>query len=624
MLTTMREKAQGTFAKGMLVAICGTFALWGIQNYMGGGSEPPVVSIGGKDFFQRDVNKAYEKYRQNFQGMNVDETSLKKQALDKLIKDEVLLQYVHAEDLAVTDASVKTFIKTLPYFQTNGKFDDQQYKKLLSSQKMSSAQFTGEIKNALLMEQFQHSITESSFATPYDVEGFFKIHNQLRDVSYLTITPQKPTEQPSDDEVTQYYQQHQDAYKVPEQVSVEYVELTSDEMAKTIVVTDDKIKAFYDEQIDQYTTPERRKISHILFAINSKQDEKTALTKAAASQEALKAKDFAVLATEISDDKKSATEGGDLGFFNTGDLEKTIEDAAKLLKKGEVSKPIKSAFGYHLIKLTELEAAVIKPYDSVKADVTKAYQKIQSEDAFFKAGETLTEVSYQNPDSLQAAADALKLPIKKSTLFTKDKGDGIAADEKIRTMAFSEEVLQGNNSTPVEISADRIAVLHKLDHKPSTTRELKDVKSEVIAAIFINKAKQQATDTAQKIKERLLTGTNIEAIAAENKLTVQKLPGFSRNNTTVPELLNQAVFKAAKPLAGKATAILVTLPTGENIVASITKVTDGVMSEDDKKKMELATKNIAKAIGQNEFEAVLGSLQADTDVAIATPKPIAP
>ncbi|WP_394753337.1 SurA N-terminal domain-containing protein [Crenothrix sp.] len=624
MLTTIREKAQGTFAKGMLVAICCAFALWGIQNYMSNGSEPPVVSVGDKDFYQRDVNKAYEKYSQNLQGMNIDEQELKKQALDKLIKDEVLLQYVHDEGLVVTDESVRTFIKTLPYFQTNGKFDDQQYKKLLSSQRMSSAQFVNEIKNALIMEQFQRSITESSFATKYDIESFFKIHNQQRDVAYVTIAPQKLTEQPSDEEITKYYQQHQDVYKIPEQISVEYVELTSDDMAKTIQVTDEKTKAFYDEQIDQYTTPERRKISHILFAINSKQDDKTALAKATAAQEALKTKDFSALATEVSEDKKSGKEGGDLGFFNTGDLEKSIEDAAKALKKGEVSKPVKSAFGYHLIKLTELESAVVKPYNTVKAEVAKAYQKAQSEDAFFKAGETLTEVSYQNPDSLQPATDALKLPIKKSGLFTKDKGDGIAADEKVRTMAFSEEVLQGNNSTPIEMSADRVVVLRKLEHKPSATRELKEVKADVVAAILADKAKQQAADKAQKIKTLLLAGGAIDTIAAENKLPVQKLPGFTRTSTAVPEAVSQAIFKAAKPVAGKATATAVTLPTGENIVISITKVIEGVMSEADKKKLDLATKNIAKAVGQNEFEAVLSSLQADTDVSIAKQKPVAP
>jgi peptidyl-prolyl cis-trans isomerase D len=338
----------------------------------------------------------------------------------------------------------------------------------------------------------------------------------------------------------------------------------------------------------------------------------------------LKTKDFAALAAEVSDDKKSGKEGGDLGFFNAGDLEKSIEDAAKALKKGEVSKPVKSAFGYHLIKVTELEPAVIKPFDSVKADVTKAYQKAQSEDAFYKAGETLTEVSYQNPDSLQPAADALKLSIKKSALFTKDKGEGIAADEKIRSMAFSEEVLQGNTSTPVELSADRVAVLRKLEHHPSAVRELKEVKQDVVTAILTDKAKQLAADKAQKIKERLLAGESIDAIATENKLQVKKLVGFTRNNTSVPEQLNQAIFKAAKPVAGKPTATTVALPTGENIVVSITKVADGVMSEEDKKKMDLATKNIAKAVGQNEFEAVLSSLQAGADISIADPKATTP
>lgn len=620
MLTKIRENAQGAFAWGILIVICVPFALWGIQNYLDTGEEAPVASVGDKDFFQRDVNKAYEQYSQNLQGMTIDEQSLKSQALGKLIKDEVLLQHVHSKGLVTTDDTAREFIQSLPYFQAEGKFDDKRYKTMLSSQKMSSGEFVNRIKNALIMEQFQRSIIDSSFATKYDVESFFKIQNQQRDLAYVTVSVQKTAEQPADEEIAAYYQLHQDSYQTPEQASVEYLELALEDIAKTITVTDEKLKAFYDEQKDQYTTAERRKISHILFTVNDKIDDKTALDKAVKAKGELVNKDFAVVAAEVSEDKLTAKKGGDLGLFNVGVMEKSFEDAASTLKLGEVSNPVKSAFGYHLIKVTELIPGETKPFEVVKAELTKAYQKAQAETAFYETGERLTEMSYENPDNLKAAADALSLMVKKSAMFTKDKGEGIAADEKIRSAAFTEEVLKGNNSTPIELGTDRLVVLRLLEHKAATVRALTEVKQDIVATLLADKASHQAIEKAKQIKAKLQAGESIQSLAAENKLQLKVIAGLTRNKEDVPMPLSQAIFKAAKPVADKPSVFIVELPAGEQAVVSLSKVNLGVMTEDDKKQLELATKNIAKAFGQTEFNALVNSLQAEANVSVKAPK----
>lgn len=622
MLTTIREKAQGTFAWIILIIICVPFALWGIQNYVDTGKEAAVASVGDKDFYQRDVNKAYEQYAQNFQGMTVDEQLLKQQSLDKLIKDEVLLQYAHAEGLVATDSSTRAFIETLPYFQTDGKFDDKRYKSLLTSQRMSSAEFVSKIKSALIMEQFQRSIIDSSFATQYAIDNFFNIQNQQRDVDYVTVAVEKITTQPSDQDIAAYYQQHQAEYKIPEQVSVEYVELSLGDIAKKIVVTDDKLRSYYEEQKEQYSTPERRKISHILFAVNAKTDDKTALAKALKAQQDLNSKDFSAIAAEVSDDKLTAKKGGDLGLFIVGSMEKSFEEAASALKAGEVSKPVKSSFGYHLIKVTELVAGDVKAFESVKSEVTKAYQKAQAENGFYEAGEKLTQMSYENPDNLLTVSEALSLTVNKSGLFAKDKGDKIAAEQKIRDAAFTEEVLQGNNSAPIELGADRLVVLRLLERKPAAVRELNAVKREVIIALNSDKASKKTLEKANKINQRVQAGEAIQKVAGDLKLAVKESIGLTRSKNALPEQLSDAIFKAAKPVAGKATTFAVGLPTGEQVVVSLKKVTLGIISDDDKKRMELAKKNLAKAFGQSEFNAMLASLQANADVSIkAQPKP---
>ena len=229
MLLKIREKSQGVFSWAILILICVPFTLWGIQNYMGGGSESAIVTVGDKEFFQDDINRAYSQYSQNQTGQNIDESSLKKQAVAKLIQDEVLFQHVTSEGLAITDASARDFIKRLEYFQTEGKFDNDKYKTLLSAQRMSAGEFVGRIKKALVMEQFQNAIIQSGFSTQVDIDSFFKIQNQTRDVETLTIELSKSTEEPTTEEIDAYYQENSKLFLTEKQVSIEYVELALDD-----------------------------------------------------------------------------------------------------------------------------------------------------------------------------------------------------------------------------------------------------------------------------------------------------------------------------------------------------------------------------------------------------------
>jgi peptidyl-prolyl cis-trans isomerase D len=618
MLTKIREKAHGIFAQVLLLGMCVAFGLWGIQSYTDSSKESAVASVGNKDFYQRDVKQAYEQYSQQFQQMGIDEQMLKEQALTQLIRDEVLLQYTHKQNLVASDEVTRDYIKAIPNFQVNGKFDEGQYKAILNSQHMTSAEYVSRIKNSLVTRQVMESVVTSNFTTDYDIENFFKVKNQQRDVDYVTITIPSLTEQPSEADITSYYQQHQDQFQIPEQLSIEYVELSLSELAKKVEVTDEKLKAFYEEQKDSFTAPERRKISHILFTVNDKVDDKTALEKANKAKQDLAGKDFATLAKEISDDKVTAKTGGDLGLFNAGAMEKPFEDAVMTLKAGEVSNPVKSKFGYHLIKVTELTAAGIKPFDSIKDEVKNAYQKAQAETLFYESSQTLSNMSFEHPDSLQNVAEALSLTINKTALFTKDKGEDIAAEDKIRGAAFSEEVLQGNNSAPVELGADRLVVLRQLEHKEAAAKDLKGVKAQISALLLLDKAKLQAATKAKQIVARLQVGETLQAVAAEQKLDIKKATGLTRGGKTdlSPQLAN-AAFKTAKPVGDKATVSLVPLETGEQVILSLTKVTAGTMSEDDKKKLEMAKKEIANAVGQNELETLLNSLQSSADISIS-------
>ena len=343
------------------------------------------------------------------------------------------------------------------------------------------------------------------------------------------------------------------------------------------------------------------------------------MQRAIKAKQALAEKSFADVAAELSDDKLTAAKGGDLGLFNIGVMEKSFEDAVATLALNEVSGPVKSAFGYHLIKVTELVAGKIKPLNEVKEELTLAFQRAEAEAIFYELGETLTELSYENPTSLQAVSDALGINSVKTELFSRQ----IVADEAVIfsqqavvNMAFSEDVLKGNNSEPVEIGSDKLVVLRIVEHKPAEAKTLDEVKTPISFVLLNNKARQVTLDKAEKIKQALLEGGETKVVAEENGLKVEYFAKLTRANGELDWQLNQAIFKAAKPVADKATTLLVASPTGAQTIVSILSVAEGVMTESDKAKKALAVNNIAKAFGQADFNSVIANLRAGADVLV--------
>jgi peptidyl-prolyl cis-trans isomerase D len=587
-----------------------------LQNYTDGGQESAVVIVGDKEFVQRDVNQAYAQFKQQYADVQIPEEILRTQAIEKLIRDELLLQHVTAEKLIISDETVRVFIASLQYFQRDGKFDKKQYESMLGQQGMSSAQFVNRIRKALLMEQFQKAVTETSFVSEQSIERFFKIQNQTRDIEYLTLKLQAVTTVPTAEEINAYYLQQAAAFQTTEQVSVEYVELSLTSLMEEFDQTAEQIQAYYEDNIALYTTKERRKISHILFAKSSDTTIEQALANAQAAKLRLVQESFADLAAELSDDTLTAKNGGDLGLFEIGVMEPDFEKAATQLKAGEVSEPVKSGFGYHLITVTELVPTATKTLAEVKAEVTEAVQRAEAETTFYELGEVLTEVSFESSDNLQVVADEVGLQIKQVEFFTRDAGEGIASEVAVRNVAFSEAVLQGNNSEPVELGDDRLLVLRLKEHQPAESRPLADVQEIIIAAIQVSQAEQKTEQQADNIKQQLLSGTSFDEIATGLDLNIEKVSGLARDSKDISAQLNQAVFKAAKPVAGQSTVVVVASLTGDQTVVNLLAVTDGVKTAEDAEKAKLAVANIARALGQSDYAAVIDGMRSSTRVSI--------
>ncbi len=624
MLQTIRDRAQGIFAWIILILIIVPFALWGIQNYFDTGKEKPIAVVGDREFFERDLLRLYEQQYARFSD-RYDEAELKRQALERLVDDEVLFQTAREKRLTVSDAQVARFIRTLPFFQTDGKFDEEKYQRLLAAQGLTTAGFVSQVRRALLLEQLRRSVTDSAFATEPEAERFYRLQNQQRKVSYVILPLPDQTVEVGDAEIRSYYEQHRDRFLTPEQVTIEYLTLSVDDIARTIQPSEADLKRYYEEQRQAFAVPEKRRIRHILIAVPENADEKTrqqALAKAREIRQRLLAgEDFAKLAREYSDDPGSKAKGGDLGFVRRGVLEKHFEKVAFSLPEDEISEPVETPFGYHIIQVTEIRPAEIKPFEAVKRQILEAVRRQEAENRFYQLGEQLAQLAYENPQSLEPAATALGLQIQTTGPFSREKGEGIAADPKIRAAAFNSEVLEGNNSEPVELEDGRVVVLRVKEHYPAKQRPLEEVRDRIAAELRRQKAGRRLAQQADAWLAELKQGTRLEDIAARAKAqveTVRLRRDPAPENPDVAELV-EPVFQAPKPKQDAPVFLKVPLHDGRRALVAVTEIQEGNYADLESREKQTLRDNLARMFGLLSFKEYQKQLRRRIEVKIDWP-----
>ena len=623
MLQTIRERAQGVFAWVILLMICIPFAFWGIQNYFGTGQEQPVVVVGKKEIFQRDVVRAYQQLAAKIGGIGqVDENMLKNLAIKNLVDEEVLSQAVAEQGYTISDSQIRSAISEVPYFQTDGQFDKEKFSNLLKAQQITEAGLVAQLRRSLEIGQFSDGVTRTSFATPLEVDRFLRLRDQKRRAEYVIVPVASINEEFPDDAIEKFYTEHIEQFQNPEQIAIDYIELSVDDIAKKVDVTEEELLASYNDQKDLYTKSERRKLSHILAAVSkdaAPDEVAAALSKINQAKARLeKGEDFVVVAKETSDDKVSGGQGGDLGVINLKDMDRAFEKAALDLSLGAVSEPVRTPFGYHIIKLTELEPGEIKPFEMVREEVEKAHKRQVAENRFYEIGEQLAQLSYENSDSLEPAADATGLTIQHSELFSRDQGNDIASTPSIRTAAFVDDVLNGQNSEPVEISSDRLVVLRTNKRIPATNKPLADVKQEIVGLLQIEASKDKTKALANSIFDKLEQGQDLAGLAASHDIQFQGLKTIARGDSEVPLEFKEALFKANKPESGAAVPLLVDMQDGQQVVGRLTEVidTDPSAGKDYQKEKELAESWLVSQYGNAEFSALLAQLRDNTEIII--------
>jgi peptidyl-prolyl cis-trans isomerase D len=589
MLQNIRKNLQGTIAKVIVAIIIVPFALFGIESLIGGGGVQYVAEVNGQGLSAAELQQQINQQKRrllNRLGDRIDPSMLDDQmlagpALDYMISRVLLLQAAEDYGLAVSDKRLGETIAEMPVFQVEGRFNRQRYQRLVSDQGYSPAGFQKSLQEDLLTTQLRTGLASSEFATAVEIDRIASIDDEQRDVRYLVLPLDnfRDKVELSEEQVQQWFDDNQQQFITAESVELEYIELTLETFRKP--VDEERVREFYELDKDSFQLPEERRVSHILFEQGAEESEAELSARVEAAQQRLSSSEeaFADVATELSEDIGSANFGGDLGFTAGDTFPAEMETVIVGLQLDEVSAPVQTDAGIHLIKLTEIRSGESRDFDSVRDELQAQLQNEEAALELIKKVERLRDLVF-NAEDLAGPAAELELSVQRSDSVLRNQREGLFADPRLATAAFSKEVLDDRyNSEVIELDAEHFVVLRVLEHTASAPKLLAEVRDTVEQALAAELAKTEIREQANELLRRLHAGTSIEELALEGGYVWQVELAARRNNQGLPSSLLRRLFQLPPPADESSSYDYVQNTDGDIELFELVRVTEGEASQ---------------------------------------------
>lgn len=624
MLQAIRERAQGWLAWVIVGLISIPFALWGIQSYLGVGGEPVVATVNGVDITDRDLSRRAQQARIELRerlGAAYDpalfeEGRLRAEVLDDMIRQTLLLDVSNRIGMRVSDEEVRIQILSEPAFQRDGRFDRESYERLLRLQGLSPAQFEEQLRQQLIGNQLLRAVVGSELITSRELDDYRRLAGQTRELSYAVMPAADfQSDAPiGEDEIQAFYEANAARFQSPDMVTLEYLVLDVGELAKGAEIGDDELLRVYEQDQSRFGQPELRSVRHLLATVPQDADEASAQAVEAQVQSIreriLAGEAFDEVARSESQDPGSASEGGSLGTIEQGIMDPVFDMVAFALPEGELSQPVRTRFGYHLIDVTEIIPPAVKSFDEVKEELRAEVSRQRGESLFYDLGERLANVAYETPDSLEPAAEELGLTLQQSDWIGRAGGEGVLGHPRVTGAAFSDEVLVGrNNSDLIEPERDvlRAVVLRVADHRVAAVRPLDEVRDEIVEALRSERAGEAALQAAGTAVEQLRQGMHwSEAMPS----AVVETPGaVARDLQSVPAPVRQLAFTLLAPVEGTASVGTTVLENGDVAVIQVTEIKDGDTTPSEGPSPASEAEMLAQLLGRHVYDGMLGDMQ---------------
>ncbi|SED45403.1 peptidyl-prolyl cis-trans isomerase D [Pseudomonas mohnii] len=620
MLQNIRDNSQGWIAKTIIGVIVALMALTGFDAiFKATTHNNEAAKVNGEQISQNELSQAVDMQRRqlmqqlgkDFDASLLDEKMLRESALKGLIDRKLLLQGAESSKFAFSEAALDQVILQTPEFQVDGKFSPERFDQVIRQLGYSRLQFRQMLAQEMLIGQLRAGVAGSGFVTDAQVLAFARLEKQTRDFASLNIKADPAAVKLTDDEIKAYYDEHAKEFMTPDQVVIDYLELKKSSFFDQVSVKDEDLQAAYQKETANLS--EQRRAAHILIEVNDKTTEAQAKAKIEEIQARLaKGDKFEALAKEFSQDPGSANNGGDLGYAGPGVYDPAFEKALYSLAKDQVSAPVRTDFGFHLIKLLGVEAPEVPTFASLKDKLTRELKAQQVEQRFVEATKQLEDSSFEASDLAQPAQD-LKLTVHTSKPFGREGGEGVTANRAVVTAAFSPEVLdEGANSTAIELDPETVIVLRAKEHLKPAQLPLESVAGPIREQLTKEHASAAAKTKADELIASLRAGKTPldKAIDGQNwKVT----SGATRAQEGVDPTVLQALFRMPKPVAKDKPAFSsVTLPDGSLMIVRLNSVNEAATPTEEEKAQY--RRFLASRVGQQDFAAYRKQLESQADI----------
>lgn len=618
-----RNLVKGWLGKVLLVVLIVPFAIVGVESYFAGGSRVVVAEVNGEKIYQTELDPVVERQRQQMmaqmaeQGGNpadIDVPKLRKQVLDGMVSRVLLTQASQKSGYLISDEMVIKLIREVPAFQEDGKFSQARYEMMLRQIGEDPASYPAKAKQELAYSMMIAGLGQSAFVTRAELERLAALEAQKRDIHYAIVPAARflADVKVSDEDIRKFYEANGKRFTSEETVAIEYLSLKRDDFLAKVTVSDADLQARYEEKVKDAASNEQRQAQHILISVDDKTKDADALKKIKDVEKRARAgEDFGKLAKEFSQDPGSVANGGDLGFAGRGMFDPAFEKALFSLKKGEISAPVKSQYGYHLIKLNGVQAEAAPAFAAIRSQIEQEVRLAKAEELFAEQVEKLDAAVYEAADLKEPSA-AFGLTVSSVAPFARKGGDGIASQRKIVDTAFSDDLLKdGKNSQAVTLDDGSTVWLRVSQHQPAKLRPLPEIAGLIRNELVITKAGEKSKSVAAEITKGLSGGASLGEMAAKFQVNWANLPGADRRTQVpAPDILRTA-FRLNRPVAGKVSADSVALGMGYGVVA-VSKVVDG--SADMGPMLNQMRGMLAENRSQQEFQDYVEFLRKDGDV----------
>jgi len=584
MLQTIHDKLKGWLAAVVLGAIGLVFVFWGINWTM---SAPNYAAkVNGSEIPSSEVRQAYQQQLAQIERQtkgSVDElerNEIKRRVLDQYVSTEAVVTRADQLGYRVSDADLLKEMAKVPAFQVDGKLDQAHAIAVLRAQGRSVTEIEDLFRRDVKLRQLDTALSSSSFVTPSEFKQLQALIREQREIAWFTLSAAKYAADatPDDAQIKSFYEAHLRDYMTPETVNLRYVEISLADLESQVQVDPAKLQAYYEEQKaktpERYVQPEQRRVSHILLQVTDPKEDAAVKAKAEAILKRAEAgEDFAKLAKEFSQDPGSADKGGDLGWSERKVWVPAFADAAFSMKEGEIRGPVKTQFGYHILKLDGIRPAAVRSFEQAQADLTAEYRRNEADRLFNNAQDQLADAALQNSTDLDGVARKAGLKVHDIAGFSRTDGGGdLGHSAAVIEAAFSQDVLDGHLSPIVQVDAGRGVVLLATDHKLPQQKSLDEVRALVVASWKKQRGGELAAAAAADAVKRLEAGESWDTVAKGLNVTAQQPKFVSRSDQAVPQDIRREVFQAPKPGAGKPVYEKIEVADGDADVICLTAV----------------------------------------------------